>query len=79
MCDSWLPDALVELVKSKLTCVWKKISVHLEYLITEDICILMVVLVFAQLFYVLKYHRIFGNTDHLAAEISPSSCPLKPV
>lgn len=73
MCDSWLPDALVELLKSKLTCVWKNISVYLKYLITEDACILMAVLVFAQLFCVLKYHRILGDTDHLAAETSPSS------
>lgn len=33
--------------------------------ITEDICILMVVLMFAQPFCVLKYPRISGDAAHL--------------
>lgn len=50
---------------------------HLAHLILQKTCILMVVLMFAQLFCVLKYPRISGDAAHLA-ETSPSSCPLKP-
>lgn len=66
MCDAWLPDALKELVKSKLIC-WggRNYYASSTFDITEDICVLIVVLMFAQLFCVLKYPRISGDAAHL--------------